>query len=191
MKAIQGYDIINVGGGSMVEPGAYVVRIHKIEDHSDAQSPYLSIYVEIFDPDTKQFTNTAALADDAQSWRYRFSLSLAGEWGAQRYKRFVSAIERSKQNKGFTYVNADGAEQTLVGKWVGMVVRRSLYTKRDGSDGIRPEVSAWITCDDVIEGNYKPEWTHERNTRRDTSTDSPVHYTPAPVVDIADDDLPF
>lgn len=191
MKALSDYDSIKVGGGQMLPAGAYVCRIHAIEDHSDNPSPWLAVYPEIFDMETKQFINTKELADDATRWRYRLTLSLSGEWGPQRYKRFVSAVERSTQNKGFTYVNADGAEQTLVGKWVGAVVRHNRYTKKDGTDGIRPEVAAYITCDDAINGNYKPEWLEVRDSRTNPAPAATVHAPSAPQADLADEDIPF
>lgn len=192
MKAIQGYDGISVGGGQMLQAGAYIVRIQSIEDHTDnADFPHLDIYPEIYDVKNRRFTNTDELADDSTRWRYRFTLSMAGEWGTQRYKRLVSAVERSSQNNGFAYQNADGAEQTLVGKWVGMVVRHHRYTKNNGADGIKPEVSAYVTCDDVISGNYKPEWTETRDTRSAASDAQPVHAPTAQVMDVAADDIPF
>lgn len=191
MKALDNYDSIKTDGGSLMPAGAYVCRIHTIEDHTDAASPWLAIYPELFDMATKQFTNTAELASDDTRWHHRLSLSLNGEWGPQRYKRFVSAVERSAQNKGFKYVNADGAEQTLVGKWVGLVVRHNRYTKPNGSDGIRPEISAYLTCDDVINGNYKPEWLEVRDTRTNPTPGATVHAPSAPQAVIGDEDVPF
>ena len=42
----------------------------------------------------------------------------------------VECIEQSEGNAGFRYdASRDGAEQTLAGKWVGMVLRHYLYTK--------------------------------------------------------------
>lgn len=194
MKAISNYDSIKVGGGSMFPAGAYVCRIFAVEDHSTADGGYLDVYPEVYDTAARKFTNSDELRSESTRWRYRFRLSLDGEWGPQRYKRLVSAVERTEENKGFKYQNVDGGEQQLVGKWVGLVARHRRYTKRDGSDGITLDAAAWIPCADVLSCNYKPEWLETRDTRTNAGAPAapmaPAAPT-APVPDIADEDLPF
>lgn len=206
MKAISNYDGIkasNGGGTGIIEPGAYVCRIYGMYDHTDEAKPYLELAYDVYDQESKSMRFTDDLDDPERRWRHCFKLYLTSDFGWQRYKALVEAVEGTEENKGFRYVNADGAEQTLVGKWVGLVIRHQVYTakrgKHKGEARRAPDLAGAITCANAIAGVFPPEWLEERDTRTDaersaqasSSSPAPVAAPPAPAPDIADEDIPF
>ena len=206
MKAIQNFDGIQAsnGGSSLLVPGAYTCKVLAVHDHTNEAKPYLSVVFDVYDRDTKRFRFADVAADPNQDWRHEFRFYVGTEFGQQRYKALVEAVEGSKENGGYRYQNVDGAEQTLAGKWVGFVIRHRLYTRQQGQhageDATALDLAGAITCDDAIAGRFPAEWTDPRDNR-DKSQAVPVQApapTPAPgaapivpAPDLADEDIPF
>ena len=65
------------------------------------------------------------------------------------FKHFISSVEKSNRNYKW-----DWNEQTLEGKFVGMVIGEEEYEKRDGSIGTRMVAKDTISIYDVKDGNY-------------------------------------
>lgn len=204
MKAISNYDGIqasNGGGSGIIDPGAYVCRIYGMYDHTDEAKPYLELAYDVYDPDKKTMRFTDDLDDPERRWRHCFKIYLTSDFGWQRYKALVEAVENTEENKGFKYQNADGAEQTLVGKWVGLVIRHQIYTrkkgKRKGEPAETPDLAGFVTCADAIAGKFPERWLETRDTRTDKERAAQearpqvMHAPTAPVPDISDDDIPF
>lgn len=206
MKAISNFDSIqasNGGGTGIIEPGAYVCRIYGMYDHTDEAKPYLELAYDVYDQESKSMRFTDDLDDPERRWRHCFKLYLTSDFGWQRYKALVEAVEGTEENKGFTYQNVDGGEQQLVGKWVGLVIRHQLYTAKRGKHAGEmrrsPDLAGAITCADAIAGNFPDKWLEDRDTRTDAeraaqaSSPSPatVAAPPAPAPDLADEDIPF
>ena len=120
------------GGSGMLPAGGYVVRIAAVEDHTEEEKGWLGIVYDVYDPKTRSFPHHEDVLDPELSWRWTFRYYLTSDFGWSRYKALVEACERTEENKGFRYVDADGAEQTLVGKWAGFVIRHRQYVPRRG-----------------------------------------------------------
>lgn len=204
MKAISNFDGIkasNGGGSGIIEPGAYVCRIYGMYDHTDEAKPYLELAYDVYDQESKSMRFTDDLDNPERRWMHCFKLYLTSDFGWQRYKALVKAVEGTKENDGFTYQNVDGGEQQLVGKWVGLVIRHQLYTAKRGKHAGEmrrsPDLAGAITCADAIAGNFPDRWLEDRDTRTDAekaaqaSSPAPVAAPPAPTPDLAPEDIPF
>ena len=203
MKAISDYDSIqasNGGGSGIIEPGAYVCRIYGMYDHTDEAKPYLELAYDVYDPGSKSMRFTDDLDNPERRWMHCFKLYLTSDFGWQRYKALVKAVEETKENNGFAYQNVDGGEQQLVGKWVGLVIRHQLYTARRGKHAGEcresPDLAGFVTCKQAIEGDFPQRWLETRDTRTDAEREAQaapasVHAPAAPVTDVADEDIPF
>ena len=207
MKAISNFDGIkasNGGSTGIIEPGAYVCRIYGMYDHTDEAKPYLELAYDVYDQESKSMRFTDDLDDPERRWRHCFKLYLTSDFGWQRYKALVKAVERTKENNGFTYQNVDGGEQQLVGKWVGLVIRHQLYTakrgKHVGEMRRSPDLAGAITCADAIAGNFPDRWLEDRDTRTDEEraaqavageSSTTIHAPEAPANDLAPEDIPF
>lgn len=206
MKAISNFDSIqasNGGAAGIIEPGAYVCRIYGMYDHTDEAKPYLELAYDVYDQESKSMRFTDDLDNPERRWMHCFKLYLTSDFGWQRYKALVKAVEETKENNGFTYQNVDGGEQQLIGKWVGLVIRHQLYTAKRGKHAGEmrrsPDLAGAITCADAIAGNFPDKWLDDRDTRTDaeraaqasSSSPAPVAAPPAPTPDLATEDIPF
>lgn len=201
MKAFGNFDKVvasNGGGSSMLEPGGYVAKIVRVKDHTDEKKPYLEFVYDIWNAETKSFLFTADLADTTNDWKHSFRLYFTGDFGKQRYKALTEAVENTAQGKGakaFVYEDKDGAEQTLVGKLLGVVIRHRSYVNSEGKVKTAVDVNAFIPGKDAAEGNFDAKYAepYETDEAKDARADAAnaVIDAPAPAVELADEDLPF
>ena len=203
MKAFGNFDKVvasNGGGSSMLEPGGYVAKIVRVKDHTDEGKPYLEFVYDIWNAETKSFLFTADLADTSNDWRHSFRLyfSKDNNYGVQRYKALTEAVENTAQGKGakaFVYEDKDNAEQTLVGKLLGVVIRHRSYVNSEGKVKTAVDVNAFIPGKDAAEGNFDAKYAEPfegdgvAEARADAA--NAVIDAPAPAVELADEDLPF
>lgn len=189
MKAISNWDSITAsnGGGGILPEGGYAVRIDAVKDYSeDAQRPRIELVINPYIADEQRFF----YGDDAADWQRTVSISLKFDSGLQRFKMLTQCVEQSDGNNGFKYdASRDGAEQTLAGKWVGLVLRHCLYTKGErsknpGATGTSIEVQHITTVQAIREGDFPAPETRDG---RDKSAAAPAPAAPA----VADYDLPF
>ena len=203
MKAFGNFDKVvasNGGGSSMLEPGGYVAKIVRVKDHTDEKKPYLEFVYDIWNAETKSFLFTADLADTTNDWRHSFRIyfSKDNNYGVQRYKALTEAVENTAQGKGakaFVYEDKDNAEQTLVGKLLGVVIRHRSYVNSEGKVKTAVDVNAFIPGKDAAEGNFdakfaEPYETDEVKDARDNAANAVID-APAPAIELADEDLPF
>ena len=203
MKAFGNFDKVvasNGGGSSMLEPGGYVAKIVRVKDHTDEGKPYLEFVYDIWNGETKSFLFAQDLADTSNDWRHSFRIYFTGnsEFGKQRYKALTEAVENTAQGKGakaFVYEDKDGAEQTLVGKLLGVVIRHRSYVNSEGKVKTAVDVNAFISGKDAAEGNFdakfaEPYETDEVKDARDNAVNAVID-APAPAIELADEDLPF
>ena len=203
MKAFGNFDKVvasNGGGSSMLEPGGYVAKIVRVKDHTDEKKPYLEFVYDIWNGETKSFLFTADLADTTNDWRHSFRIyfSKDNNYGVQRYKALTEAVENTAQGKGakaFVYEDKDGAEQTLVGKLLGVVIRHRSYVNSEGKVKTAVDVNAFIPGKDAAEGNFDAKYAepYEANgvAEARANAESAVIDAPAPAVELADEDIPF
>lgn len=203
MKAFGNFDKVvasNGGGSSMLEPGGYVAKIVRVKDHTDEKKPYLEFVYDIWNGETKSFLFTADLADTTNDWRHSFRIyfSKDNNYGVQRYKALTEAVENTAQGKGakaFVYEDKDGAEQTLVGKLLGVVIRHRSYVNSEGKVKTAVDVNAFIPGKDAAEGNFdakfaEPYETDEVAEARANAANAVID-APTPAIELADEDLPF
>lgn len=201
MKAFGNFDKLvasNGGGSSMLEPGGYVAKIVRVKDHTDEKKSYLEFVYDIWNAETKSFLFTADLADTTNDWRHSFRLYFTGDFGKQRYKALTEAVENTAQGKGskaFVYEDKDGAEQTLVGKLLGVVIRHRSYVNSEGKVKTAVDVNAFIPGKDAAEGNFDQKFAEpyeaDRVAKARANAANAVIDAPAPAIELADEDLPF
>lgn len=196
MKALTNYDSVTASnGGGLLPAGGYACKIVRVNDHTSEPHPYLSVVYDVLNPVTKQTMFANDLADSSNDWRHEFRFYLTSDFGVSRYKMLVECVERSAENKGFSYSNADGAEQTLVGKWVGFVIRHRLHTKKSGpnagKDGDALDLAAILTCSEALSGKFNPSWLEPKDDRDPKPETAPAITTATYVPDVAPDDIPF
>ena len=201
MKAFGNFDKVvasNGGGSSMLEPGGYVAKIVRVKDHTDENKPYLEFVYDIWNAETKSFLFAQDLADTSNDWRHSFRIYFTGDFGKQRYKALTEAVENTAQGKGakaFVYEDKDNAEQTLVGKLLGVVIRHRSYVNSEGKVKTAVDVNAFIPGKDAAEGNFDTKFAepYETDEVKDARADAAnaVIDAPAPAVELADEDLPF
>ena len=208
MKAIKGWnDIVATnGGGTLLSPGGYLAKIIRVKDKTAETKPYLEVVYDILAEDKKTLLFKEESKDEKNDWKHSFRFYLADEsgFGLARYKKLVEAVEGSPQNKGFSYTNKAGAEQTLVGKWVGFVVRDRIYTKQDDTDGRSPDLAGCFTTQEILDKSFPESMLEERDTRKKAETVAvpdaipfgddaaqPATDETLAVPDLYDSDIPF
>lgn len=203
MKAFGNFDKVvasNGGGSSMLEPGGYVAKIVRVKDHTEEKKPYLEFVYDIWNGETKSFLFTADLTDTSNDWRHSFRIyfSKDNNYGVQRYKALTEAVESTAQGKGakaFVYEDKDGAEQTLVGKLLGVVIRHRSYVNSEGKVKTAVDVNAFISGKDAAEGNFDAKFAEPYEAdgvaEARANAANAVIDAPAPVVELADEDIPF
>ena len=201
MKAFGNFDKVvasNGGGSSMLEPGGYVAKIVRVKDHTDEKKPYLEFVYDIWNAETKSFLFTADLADTTNDWRHSFRIYFTGDFGKQRYKALTEAVENTAQGKGakaFVYEDKDNAEQTLVGKLLGVVIRHRSYVNSEGKVKTAVDVNAFIPDKDAAEGNFDAKFAEpfegDGVAEARANAVNAVIDAPTPAIELADEDLPF
>ena len=203
MKAFGNFDKVvasNGGGSSMLEPGGYVAKIVRVKDHTDEKKPYLEFVYDIWNGETKSFLFTADLADTTNDWRHSFRIyfSKDNNYGVQRYKALTEAVENTAQGKdakAFVYEDKDDAEQTLVGKLLGVVIRHRSYVNSEGKVKTAVDVNAFIPGKDAADGNFDTKFAEPYEAdgvaEARANADNAVIDAPAPAVELADEDIPF
>lgn len=203
MKAFGNFDKVvasNGGNSSMLEPGGYVAKIVRVKDHTDEKKPYLEFVYDIWNGEAMSFLFTADLADTSNDWRHSFRIyfSKDNNYGVQRYKALTEAVENTAQGKGakaFVYEDKDNAEQTLVGKLLGVVIRHRSYVNSEGKVKTAVDVNAFIPGKDAAEGNFDAKFAEPYEAdgvaeARDNAANAVID-APAPAIELADEDLPF
>lgn len=200
MKAFGNFDkvVASNGGSSMLEPGGYVAKIVRVKDHTDENKPYLEFVYDIWNAETKSFLFAQDLADTSNDWRHSFRLYFTGDFGKQRYKALTEAVENTAQGKGakaFVYEDKDNAEQTLVGKLLGVVIRHRSYVNSEGKVKTAVDVNAFIPGKDAAEGNFDAKFAEpfegDGVAEARANAVNAVIDAPAPAVELADEDIPF
>lgn len=196
------------GGGSWKLVGGYVCYIAAVTDNTGGSNPYLELVLNVLDPNTKKLMYPQSEMSGELAWRHTFKYFVGQygnpgqiDWG--RFKALIEAVEQTAQNKDFKYVDRDGGEQQLVGKWVGVVFRTYGYVPTQGKDAGTykegTELSNVTTAEKALNGDYPAQWAEPRNTRKGQQQPAPVPAppaveappAPASVVDLADEDIPF
>lgn len=175
--------------GDKLPAGGYVVSIVAVEDvplnPGTGKGDYLWIVYDIKEGhiDGKLTSEYSGhYSDDwgkKNPWAHRFTRSYK-ESAIGMFKAFANRVEES--NRGFAWNQCN--EQELVGKEVGIVLQKELYTNDKGDDKERLNVVGVYASQDIRSGDFKMPEPKDNRTK--------VSVTAADVVPVdAYDDLPF
>lgn len=155
---------------TILEPGGYVCRITAVQDVPDRE--YLWIVYDVAEGPSAGIYSGLGISDD---WKHRFTRSYK-DTAEGMFKAFINRVQES--NRGFVWNMQD--EQQFVGKEIGLVFGKELYTNDKGEDKERTIVSYVCASQDIRNGDFK---VPEVKDKRTNVSSAPVggYY----------DDLPF
>ena len=175
MKPIANWENVKENSGfKHLEPGAYFIKILKVENIEDKQ--YLKIYFDIADGSEKGCFKKQYDEDNCgenKKWpnagtfvrSYKNSV-------APMFRGFTNAIENS--NKGYHW---DWQEQTLVGKVAGVVIGDEQYLNQKGQVRERNYVAAVRSIDTIKKGDFKVPELKKLSTDK-VANSSPATFQP-------------
>lgn len=172
----------NGGGGFQQLPeGAYIMRIERIEPHEDRGY----IFVE-WDVASGEWADWARGSNfpprDVISWKNDKALSMA------KHKLHILTDDNTGFDAEVAFYNDDW--RAFEGKVFGAVIRKRLYTKKDGTDGEGIEIGTWKRVSEVKAGDWKP--MKPRDTRDyKAKVDLTVEQPKPGATDVYDEDIPF
>jgi hypothetical protein len=153
-------------------PGGYICRIVKVEDLEDKE--YLKIYYDIAFGDFKDYYKN--LFEAKNFWGGNFIRSYK-ETAMSFFKGFLTAIEGS--NQGFKADAFNGDINTLLGKFIGLVLAEEEYAANDGAIKTRLYVFQNRSVESIKNNDFKvPELKK-------------ISQQQAGFVPVNDTDLPF
>lgn len=161
-------------------PGGYAAKITRVEDVEDKE--YLKIEWEFVEGEFKGVNKETYTVFGF--WPYAFVRSYK-DTALRFFKGFKTAVENS--NPGFVFNNDP---QSLVGKFVGVVLAEEEYVSKTGEVKTRLYVAEQRSGKAIREGDFKvPE------LKKLATTAAPAYATPAqnfaPIYDDSLDDCPF
>ena len=154
MKPINNFANVQATTGEFNRPtaGGYCVEILEVKDFpmnaQTGKGDYLKIDYDICHGEfagyyTKQNERFGG------AWFANFIRSYK-ESAVGMFKHFINCVEES--NKGYKW---NWEENSLVGKYVGVVLGEEEYLKNDGTVGVRLTVKEIKTIDQIVNGQFK------------------------------------
>lgn len=162
-------------------PGGYAARITKVEDNEDKE--YLRIEWEFADGEFKGCNQETF--DAFGFWPSAFIVSYK-EKALRFFKGFKTAVEMS--NKNYTFRNDP---QSLVGKYLGVVLGEEEYLSGDGTVKKRLYVAEKRSGKAIRDGDFK---IPELKRLKSSAAAAPAASAPANNYSLLEDDdaeLPF
>jgi len=132
--------------GEKLPAGGYVATIVNVEDVPSKE--YLWIVYDI-----KEGEHAGHYSDDFgknNAWAHRFTRSYKDS-AEGMFKAFVNRVEES--NRGFKWDGRD--ERQFVGKELGVVLQKRMYTNEKGDDKEALEVRSVYASQDIRNGDFK------------------------------------
>lgn len=165
-----------------IDAGGFVMKICKAE--VDPKYNRLQLYLDIAEGEHSGYYER--LNEKVGFWAMVLNLYLDRD--AWKFARAIDAVKAS--NEGFTW-NDDGEndEQTLVGKYIGIVTRKIEYMGNDGLVKKKLRPYSTHSVQDIRERNYTvPEMMPLQNNTQPVSgvVDTTQSFGP-----ISEDDVPF
>lgn len=177
-----------------IEPGAYVLKITKMEPHADMQ--YVRLYWDVAEGEHKgAYAQSQYPPSDILSWK-------EAALGMLKHKLHVIADSNGATQESVEMAFRMDDWQRFVGKKFGAIVRRRLYTagpnsKTPGADKIAVEVAAWLRPEELAEGKWSKNLLNDRDQRNKGAQQAQVSVVPVPdaygqqVTGVYDEDVPF
>lgn len=184
MRQIDNFENVKATTGEFSRPtaGGYCVEIIAVKDVPfdpiTKKGDYLKIDYDICHGDFKGYytkQNERFGGDWFASFIRSYKQSAEG-----MFKHFINCVEGS--NEGYKW-NWD--EQSLVHKYVGVVLGEEEYEKKDGSVGVKLVVKDIKTIHQIVAGGFKTPAIKKLDTIPTTISTAPKWE------DVTDDDLPF
>ena len=172
------------GGFQQLPEGAYIMRIERIEPHDKEQY----VFVE-WDVASGEWADWARGSNfpprDVISWKNDAALGMA------KHKLHILTDDNPGFDAETAFYNDDW--RAFEGKVFGAVIRKRLYTKKDGTDGEGIEIGTWKRVSEVKTGDWKPMRPRDtRDAKAQAATAELPVETPKPgVTDVYDEDIPF
>lgn len=169
-----------------IDAGGYVMRIR--EAKIDLKYNRLQLFMDIAEGEKAGYFER--LNAKAGFWAMVLNLYLDHD-SAWKFARAIDAIKAS--NEGFTW-NDDGVndEQTLVGKYIGVVTRKVEYMGNDGVVKKKLRAYSTLPVNDIREGNFKvPDLLPLQSASNQTPVSGVVDTTASSFEPMDDEELPF
>lgn len=167
-------------GFRMPEPGGYVCRITRVEHVADRQ--YCRVYWDVAEGDCAGcFADSQWPPSDVMSYKPN-ALPMT------KHKLHVLADDNPGFRPSVAWDNDDWA--AFEGKAFGAVLRKRLYTRRDGTDGEGVEIGAWKRADEIRSGQWRPMAPRDQRTTQAQRPPMAPTYD-AKAADVYDEDIPF
>ena len=183
MKPINNFENVQASTGEFNKPtaGGYCIEIVAVKDvpmnAQTGKGDYLVIDYDIYYGDFKGYY-TKQHERYGGDWFASFIRSYK-ESAAGMFKHFINCIEAC--NIGYKW---DWNEQSLVGKYLGVVLGEEEYEKKDGTVGVKLVVKDIKTVKQIYDGEFKiPE-------RKKVQSSVTTSASTLPPISGADD-LPF
>ena len=179
MRKVNVSDIKEAGTFSRPEDGAFICKITGVKNN-DSES-YLEIEYDIDEGEFKgYYTDFRNKFGWGGTYRKYYTEKAAPFWN-----RFCHRVSKSNGNFVFDGNEVNSDEQTLVGKRIGLVFQKNLYTGNDGSDKTRFKVYSEFAVDD-LDKQKTPPVLDERKSNVSADLSNSMFVAPG-----VDEELPF
>lgn len=192
MRQVNLENVQEAGEFERLGAGGYVCKITKVTDvpvnENTGKGDYLQIEYDIAEGEYKNYYKK--LEESLDFWGGKYKVSYK-EKALGFFKRMCSAVNKS--NPGFVF---DGGkqnrdEQTLVGKYIGMVLGEEEYIGNDGNKKTRLYIKTEKDIKDIRSGNFevpKLKKLEEKNKTMQSNTDANGFMS---IPDGSDEEVPF
>lgn len=180
MKNINWTEVEESGNGAGLPVGGYVLVITGAQDNPAGE--YVEVTYDVAEGDhASHYSDTWGKNNAwAHSQRVYYKGNAQG-----MFKRFLKKLEDSNSDFVIGAWQQTSDERAFIGKKIGGIVQKRLYTNSDGEDKETLEVARWESADDIRSGNFKmPE-------PRDNRDKSASCKAPAPNQPDMYSDIPF
>lgn len=150
MKPVNLEGVQEATGGERLPAGGYICQMISAEDVPGKQ--YLKIQYDIVYGDYKGYFATLFDRMKGKFWAGNFIKSYK-EDALPFFKGFLTVVEQS--NKGFIVPDQFSNEETLKGKYVGIVLAEEEYVKNDGTKGTRLYAANFLSVEKIKNHGYK------------------------------------
>lgn len=145
MKQIDWTKVDEANEFESVKPGGYIAQIFTVEDNPHKE--YLKISLDIASGEFNGYYSK--LAEAKGFWGLTLYRSYK-DTALGLFKAFYRAVEMS--NAGYVWNND---ERTLVGKFIGIILREEEYVKNDGSIATRLAIYKVVPVIDIQQKKFK------------------------------------
>lgn len=133
-----------------LEPGAYICAIKAVDDVPEKE--YLKIYFDIVKGDNKGYFQKLYDSDTRKEKKWPNAGTLIRSYkdsALSMFKGFIVAIEKSNKNYKWNF-----NEQTLVKKYVGLIIAEEEFLNQKGQKKVRNYVASVRSLEAIEKGDF-------------------------------------